>query len=88
MQAGFVKQAFFHRMTGLVESRIHVNAVYLSLAKAFHFIAHDILIIGMIKKHTLYGIKMMHFGRTKSWLPDRSQRVSLNVHGVNEWNYF
>lgn len=71
-KAGFVKQAFFHRMTGLVESHIHVNAVYLSLAKAFHFIAY----VGMIKKHTLYGIKKMHFGRTKSKLPD-SVSVSM-----------
>lgn len=66
-------------MKGLLESSIHVNAVYMGLAKAFHFMAY----VGMIKKHALYGIKRMHFGRTKSWLTDRSQSGESN-----ERNYF
>lgn len=66
-------------MKNLGESSIHVNAVHLALAKAFHFIAS----VGMIKKHALYGIKRMHFGRTKSWLTDRSQSGESY-----EWNYF
>lgn len=49
------------------------------LPKAFHFMAY----VGMIKKHALYGIKRIHFGRTKSWLPDRLQSGESN-----KWNYF
>lgn len=78
-KANLLNQVFFHRMKSLVESSIHVNAVHLGLAKAFHFMAS----VGMIKKHALYGIKRMHFGRTKSWLTDRSQSGESN-----KWNYF
>lgn len=49
------------------------------LPKAFHFMAYA----GMIKKHALYGIKRMHFGRSKSWLTDRLQSGESN-----ERNYF
>lgn len=78
-KADLFKQVCFHRMKGLLDSSIHVNAVYLGLAKAFHFMAY----VGMIKKHAVYGIKRMHFGRTKSWLADRSQSGESN-----KWNYF
>lgn len=78
-KADLSKQVFFHGMKGVTESSIHVNAVYLGLAKAFHFTAY----VGMIKKYALYGIKRMYFGRTKSWLTDRSQSSESNV-----WNYF
>lgn len=78
-KADLFKQVSFHRMKGLVESSIHVNAVYLGLAKAFNLMAY----VGIIKKHALYGIKRMHFGRTKSWLTDRSQSGESN-----EGNYF
>jgi len=74
-----LKQAYFYRMKGLCESSSHINAVYLGLAKAFPFVAY----VSTIKKHALYGIKRMHFGRTKSWLTDRSQSGESN-----EWNYF